>query len=191
MGEMRIRIGADDIERIALGSNPDGLARLEFRNAVLSAYAEAHIKPLENSEEIKKLKALLSAELNVALEKYITSNRASFGRYELKPEIKKAIQEAASSVFEQRLADIITESRNRIDAIGEEMRVRVKALEQRVEQHLAGFGENKDAETFVYDAFTKVLNAHLNNFIKGRTLGEMEALADQRLKEEKRSMKRK
>lgn len=186
MAEMRIRIGADDIERIILGADPSEEVRLEFRQAVLTAYANAHIKPIENSEVIRKFRESMSAELNVALEKYVTSQRAAFGRYELKPELKKTINAAASEVFETQLNAVMQEQGAKLNAVADDMRKRVASLEQRVESTLAAMGGHKDGETFVYDSFTKSLNSHLDKFLKGRTLGEMEELAELRLKKAKR-----
>ena len=181
MAELKIRIGAEDIERIILGGSPSEEARLEFRRAVLAKYAETHVKPLENSQEIKKFKDAMSAELNVALEKYVVDTTKRLSQFNLKQSLRDEIAKEAGSVFRIHLVETIRSQKEKLDKIAIEMQEKVKDLEERVEIYIANLGANKDAEMFVYDAFTKVMNEHLQKFVRGRSLAELEELAAKKL----------
>ena len=189
MGQMVIRIGADDIEKVVLGANPTEEARLEFRNAVLCAYAEAHVKPLENSESLKKLKASLSAELDVVLERYVLDKKG-YNLYVLKPQVKEAVRAEADAMFEERFKEIISETRDKLGRLEADLLEKYKAVEQRIEKRLAAIAGHMDGEGFIAESFTKSLNEHMNKLIRGRSLDEIEMVTSRILANEKKAGKK-
>ena len=189
MAEMKIRIGVDDIERLVLGAKPSEEARLEFRQAVLCAYAEAHVKPLENSEPVKRLQAALTAELDVALEKRFVEKKG-YNSYALKPAVKEAVQAEAQRVFDENFKGVIAEMRNKLSAMETDISTQLAAMTARVEQRLANTAGHIDGEGFVAETFTNALNEHMRKFFRGRTLGEIEEVAEKILADEKKAQKK-
>lgn len=189
MAEIKIRIGVDDIERLVLGAAPSEEARLEFRQAVLCAYAEAHVKPLENSEPIKRLQAALTAELDVALEKRFVEKKG-YNSYALKPAVKEAVQAEAQRVFDDNFKGVIAEMRGKLTTMEEDISARLAEMTARIEQRLSNVSGHINGEGVIAEAFTNVLNEHMRKLFRGRTLAEIEEVAEKVLTAEKKAKKK-
>ena len=169
-----------DVERALLRHviNENGDTHQEIKAA--EEYAEAHIKPIENSIALNKLRGALEATVSAEVGKYATSG--SYNNLRLKDPVVELIKKEVSACLGTQIADVVQEERKRMNEFRDEIRNKMKSLEEYVALEMSRLLGEQDAADFIIKSFRSTLNDTLKKFIGNKPLAEIESMAEEREK---------